>query len=268
MLEINKIHCCNCLDLMAKMPDGFIDLTVTSPPYDNLRSYNGYEFDFEAIAKDLYRVTKMGGVVVWVVGDKTIGGDETGTSFQQALYFKSIGFKLWDTMGYEKVNPFPGDCGKRYQQTFEFMFAFVKGKEPQSFNPIQVPSKNPGKVMSRARLEASGRRKLEKGWHGYADRGTVLVPDARISGNIFSYVVGISNGVSHPAVFPEQLAKDQITSWSNENDLIYDPFMGSGTTAKAAHQLKRNWIGSEISQEYVDLANKRLEPYLAQESLF
>lgn len=268
MIELNKIHCENCLDTMAQMPDGFVDLTVTSPPYDNLRAYNGYHFDFEPIARELFRVTKQGGVVIWVVNDKTKDGDESGTSFQQALYFKTIGFKLWDTMIFEKQNPFPGDCGKRYQQTFEFMFAFVKGKEPQTFNPITRPSKNPGKIMSRARLEASGRRNLEKGWYGYGDRGTVAVPENRVAGNIFTYTVGIFTGGSHPAVFPEQLAKDQITTWSNEGDLVFDCFMGSGTVAKAAHLLKRNWIGSEISQDYVDLANKRLGPYLNQETLF
>ena len=92
---------------MARMPDGFIDLTVTSPPYDNLRAYSGYSFDFEAVAKELYRVTKQGGVVIWVVGDATIKGSETGTSFRQALFFKEIGFNLHDTMIYAKNSYVP-----------------------------------------------------------------------------------------------------------------------------------------------------------------
>lgn len=147
----------------------------------------------------------------------------------------------------------------RYQQIWEFMFAFVKGKEPNTFNPIELPAKNPGKVMSRARLEASGRRNLEKGWYGASERGVCVVPETRKAGNIFSYVVGMNNGVAHPAVFPEQLAIDQIVSWSNEGDLVYDPFMGSGTTCKMARLLGRNYIGSEISEEYTELARTWIE---------
>ena len=125
-MEINKIYNENCLDTMARMPDGFVDLTVTSPPYDNLRTYNGYSFDFDAVAKELYRVTKQGGVVVWIVADATIKGSETGTSFRQALYFKEIGFNLHDTMIYHKNNPVPNEVGKRYQPSFEYMFVFTK----------------------------------------------------------------------------------------------------------------------------------------------
>ena len=125
-MEINKIYNENCLETMAKMPDNFIDLTVTSPPYDNLRTYKGYSFDFENVAKELYRITKIGGVVVWIVGDATIKGSETGTSFRQALFFKEIGFNLHDTMIYQKSVPPMND--KRYQHNFEYMFVFVKDK--------------------------------------------------------------------------------------------------------------------------------------------
>ena len=134
-MEINKIHNENCLDTMARMENNFIDLTVTSPPYDNLRTYNGYSFDFESVAKELYRTTKDGGVVVWIVGDATIKGSETGTSFKQALYFKEIGFNLHDTMIWKKTNPMPVN-DKRYQQSFEYMFVFSKGKT-KTVNLIQ-----------------------------------------------------------------------------------------------------------------------------------
>lgn len=246
------------------MPDGSIDLTVTSPPYDSLRVYNGYDFDFEATANGLYRTTKDGGVVVWIVCDKTINGSESGTSFRQALYFKEIGFNLWDTEIFAKNNPIPGDSGKRYRGVFEYMFVFSKGT-PNTFNPIRVPAKNPGKHFEQFRLERDGR-------NYHRGENPIVVQDDRIAGNIFYYNVG-SNGnelvsYTHPAVFPEQLAKDHIYTWSNERDVVYDPFGGSGTTAKMAHLLNRQWLLSEISQEYVDLANKRLEPYLAQSSLF
>ena len=145
-MEVNKIYNENCLDTMARMPNGFVDLTVTSPPYDNLRTYNGYSFDFEAVAKELYRVTKQGGVVVWVVGDATIKGSESGTSFRQALFFKEIGFNLHDTMIYAKNNPIPLNHN-RYEQQFEYMFVFSKGK-PNTFNAIKVRTKTGGKEYS------------------------------------------------------------------------------------------------------------------------
>ena len=101
-MKLNTIFNEDCLNTMRAMPDGVIDLVITSPPYDDLRNYKGYSFDFESIAKELFRVVKEGGVVVWVVGDATVDGSETGTSFRQALFFKEVGFNLHDTMIYMK----------------------------------------------------------------------------------------------------------------------------------------------------------------------
>ena len=255
-MEPNKIYCENCLDTMARMPDNFLDLTVTSPPYDNLRTYNGYEFDFESIARELYSVTKLGGVVVWVVGDATIKGCETGTSFKQALYFKEIGFNLHDTMIYRKANPVPL-THNRYEQEFEYMFIFSKGK-PKTFNPIKENCKTSGLYTHRRKAGRVKENSLRA-----RDEITKTKTD-KIKYNIWTYPVGVKtdNG-SHPATFPEKLAEDHILSWSNEGDIVYDPFMGSGTTAKMAMLNKRNYIGSEISEEYVKIAEKRLSSSIA-----
>jgi DNA modification methylase len=269
MIELNKIYCESNLETMSRMPDNFIDLTVTSPPYDNLRNYNGYDFDFESIAKELFRVTKKGGVVVWVVGDATINGSETGTSFKQVLYFKEIGFNLWDTMIYEKNNYMPLNHN-RYEQAFEFMFLLSKGI-PKTFNAIKEKTigrqfRKPEKVRGAGAdplSKTAKRSKLKPQW----------TKEDKIIGNIWSYNVGIGQSskddeaFNHPAIFPENMVIDHIISWSNESDLIYDPFTGSGTTAKMAHLLKRNWIGSEISAEYVKIAEKRIAPYLAQQTI-
>lgn len=263
-MEVNRIYNENCLDTMARMPDGFIDLTVTSPPYDNLRQYNGYQFDFEPIARELFRVTKQGGVVVWVVGDATINGSETGTSFKQALYFKEIGFNLHDTMIYQKENYIPL-THNRCEQAFEFMFAFSKGR-PTTFNAPRRPCLNPGKVEKYG-LERRRNSGPSQAMRTYDATTFIATRETKIAPNIFAYTVG-GTALGHPAPFPDELPSEQIAMWSNEGDLVYDPFMGSGTTAKAAHQLGRRWIGSEISSEYVELANKRLEPYLMQENLF
>ena len=209
------------------MSDNYVDLVLTSPPYDNLRDYEGYEFDFESIAKELYRVTKN--VLVWVVGDSTNKGSESGSSFRQALYFMQLGFKLHDTMIYEKNSPaYPANRnGNRYTQIFEYMFVFSKGEVPK-----QLISDKPNK------------------WAGYKDFSGKLknpVPDFSPRNNIWKYTTSF-NGVKHPAPFPEALAKDHVLSWSRLDEIVYDPFMGSGTTAKAAKELGRNYIGSEISE--------------------
>ena len=251
---INKNYNENCLDTMARMKDDFIDLTVTSPPYDNLRSYNGYSFDFESIAKELYRVTKDGGVVVWIVGDATIKGSETGTSFKQALYFKECGFNLHDTMIYRK-NSYPFPPSNRYYQQFEYMFILSKGK-PITFNGLRQETKwrKKSKEISTTR-QKDGSTKEMKYEKGKADR---------LKDNVWDINTGYMRSTkdkiaySHSAIFPEQLSNDHILSWSNEGDLVYDCFMGSGTTAKMAILNKRNWMGSEMSKEYCDIIEQRI----------
>ena len=262
-MEINKIHCGDCLKLMKDILNNSIDLTITSPPYDNLRDYNGYSFDFENIAKELYRVTKEGGVVVWVVGDATVNGSESGTSFKQALYFKEIGFYLHDTMIYEKTG-FPFPMSNRYYQSFEYMFILTKSKL-KTFNPIKKRNKTSG-------LRGGSHRHNGKDLEPLHTKNGI-VNEIGIKTNVWDIACGSMNSkdkisFKHPATFPEKLAADHIYSWSNEGDLVYDCFMGSGTTAKMSHIHKRNWIGSELSKEYFNIANDRLKSYLNQTSLF
>ncbi len=249
----NKIIQGDCLEVLKTFEDGCIDLTVTSPPYDNLRTYNGYTFDFEGIAKELYRVTKQGGVVVWVVGDATIKGSETGTSFKQALYFKEIGFNLHDTMIYKKVNPIPL-THNRYEQGFEYMFVFSKGK-PKTFNPMMVECKTKGKEYNIIRpkgIDGSSKRNRDE---------VVITKNTKYRDNIFEYSIGHKKQETgcHSAPFPEKLAEDHILSWSNEGDTILDPMCGSGTTLKMAKKNNRNYIGIEISKEYIKIAEARLQ---------
>ena len=253
------------LEIMPKhIADESIDLTVTSPPYDDLREYKGYKFDYKKLAKELYRVTKPGGVVVWVVGDATINGSETGTSFRQALHFMEIGFNLHDTMIYHRKSPFPGNI--RYFQAFEYMFVLSKGK-PRTFNPLkQLKSKksfgkNPSTYTYRDKN--GGITKTDEA----AQNRLALANDRqeRDRDNIWYYGTGymVSSpdkmSFEHPAIFPEKLARDHIVSWSNPGDTILDPMAGSGTVLKVAEQLGRNSIGIEISGEYCDIIRKRLD---------
>ncbi len=260
-MEIGKIYLESCTETLKRMPDDLIDMTITSPPYDDLRDYNGYHFPVEDIARGLFVKTKPGGVVVWVVGDRTLNGSESLTSFKHAITFQAAGFRVHDTMIYAKNNPIPSDCGKRYRQAFEYVFCFSKG-QPATFNPITQAIKQE-KAFKSFRITKVGRNDLS---HDH------VAPKERKVNNIFHYNVGTSSSkdkiaFEHPAIFPEQLARDQINTWTNIGDLVYDCFMGSGTTAKAANQLGRRWIGSEISAEYVTIAEQRLSLYLDDRTL-
>ena len=248
----------DCLERMKELPDGLIDLTVTSPPYDNLRTYAGtldWNFDiFKQVANELYRITKDGGVVVWVVGDATIKGSETGTSFRQALYFKEIGFNLHDTMIYQKSNYMPL-THNRYEQAFEYMFIFSKGRL-KTFNPILKENKTFGENRKGThRLNGDSLKKKNS---------LIAVKKQSQKSNIWLYSVGKGGSTNdliafkHSAIFPEQLASDHIISWSNENDLVFDPFMGSGTTGKMALLNNRSFIGIEKVETYFNIAKERI----------
>jgi DNA modification methylase len=255
---INQIIPGNCVEVMSHFDENSIDLTVTSPPYDKLRTYQGYTFPFEEIAQQLYRVTKPGGVVVWVVADSTIKGSETGTSFKQALYFKEIGFNLHDTMIFQKTNPIPQIYRKRYNNIFEYMFVFSKG-EVKTHNPIKIDCIHAGLELTGTTYKnySKGQQKREKMANP--------VKKQKIKGNIWEYVVGKraedQTAKGHPAPFPCALARDHVNSWTHEGDLVLDPMCGSGTTCLAAKELDRHYIGIDISPEYCDLALERISKF-------
>ena len=241
----------NCVDVMRNWPDSIIDLTVTSPPYDKLRDYKGYEFPFEAIADELYRVTADGGVVVWVVGDRIKAGRSL-TSFRQALYFQEIGFSAHDVMIYQKKNT-PFMRSNAYTNAYEMMFVMSKGK-PKTFNALKMPTQRHGMEMLPHNKLADGINK----------KTLKELKREKTRTNIWSYAVGLGGTTSdriafqHPAVFPEKLALDHILSWSNPGDLVLDPMCGSGTTGKMALLKGRRFIGIDVSADYIDIARQRL----------
>lgn len=258
MIEKNKVYFEDCLITMRNMPENFIDMVLTSPPYDDIREYGNvstWNLDiFKKIALQLKRILKPGGVIVWVVSDKTSGGSETGSSFRQALYFKEIGLRLHDTMIY-KTNKAPQrwKLARRFQPEFEYMFVLSKNKKPKTFNPILVPAKHSGTVNKSSRRHAD-KLKDDK----YTTRSK------KIKGNIWHFDSGYCKttldhfAYKHPAMFPEKLALDHIGVWTSENDLVYDPFMGAGTTAKACVILNRFFIGSEINKDYREIIERRI----------
>ena len=255
-LPLNKILCGNAIEVMKAMPSDSVDLVVTSPPYDELRNYKGYSFNFEGIAKELYRIIKKGGVLVWVVGDQTTKGDETGTSFRQALYFKQVGFNLFDTMIYLKTPRGAVGNNKTYWQAFEYMFVLSKGI-PKTINLLK------DRENKDERDGDSGTKRLPDGTllklkrAGYSKYGRRT--------NVWEYLIGRGHSANdniayqHPAIFPEKLVQDHIISWSNPRDVVLDPMCGSGTTCKMAKLNKRDFIGIDISSEYCKIAEERLK---------
>lgn len=251
MSALDSIISGDAVDILRDVPTSCVDLVVTSPPYDHLRTYGNKPWNFEQISCQLFRVVKEGGVVVWVVADATINGSESGTSFRQALHFMHLGFRLHDTMIYQK-NSYMPLTHNRYEQAWEYMFAFSKGR-PKTFNPVMIPSLTAGTFRNRGNSKA---REVT-----YAERKrnerTIVSPEKQAP-NIFTYDVGKNEKTPHNAPFPLELAIDQIRSWSNKGDLVLDPFCGSGTTCKAAKDLNRHWIGIDIEESYCSVARQRL----------
>ena len=254
-VPLDEIICRDAVEVMQAMPPDSVDLVVTSPPYDELRNYNGYSFNFEGIAKGLSRVIKKGGVLVWVVGDKINKGNRTLTCFKQALFFQSLGFNAHDVMIYKKKNT-PFMRSNAYTNCYEFMFVFSKGS-PKTFNPLKTKTVRQGQEMLPFNKKADGINKKIRG---------ELKPEKTLT-NIWDYAVGYGGSTSdkiafqHTAIFPEKLAEDHILSWTKTGDIVFDPMCGSGTTCKMAAINKRHYIGCDISKEYVALTKKRLKYY-------
>lgn len=255
-MELDKIYNIDCVKGMSEMPDGSVDMVLTSPPYDNLRRYDGSEWSFEKfceVARQITRILKDGGVCVWVVGDATINHSETGTSFRQALYFKdSCGLNLYDTMIFAKANPIPQNQ-RRYEQCFEYMFVISKGT-PKTFNGIKESCQQFGRPQEWGRSNNVGEHTAK-----HLRTSDVRTTKAtKLHGNIFTYGVG-GNDTGHPAVFPYKLAAEQVATWTDANDVVCDPFCGSGTTSVACIGLGRRFIGFEICTEYYQQADKRIK---------
>ena len=238
----------DCLEVMKTILDNSVDLTITSPPYDDLRDYNS-KFNIQELARELYRITKNGGVVVWNVNDKIKNGSKSLTSFKQAIIFNEVGFNLNDTMIWEKTNPMPQVKQPRYNQCFEYMFIFSKGK-PKTFNPIMIDCKSYGKEYK------STCKKITK--NNQREYKEFKINKQKIDNNIWKFAVS-QNKTKHPAVFPLELPMKHISTWSNENDVILDCFMGSGTTGVACKNLNRNFIGIELDETYFNIAKERIE---------
>jgi DNA modification methylase len=260
MIEDCRLMLGDCLERMQEIESGYVDLTVTSPPYDNLRTYNDSldwgEHVWRPVIEDLYRITKQGGVVVWVVGDATIKGSETGTSFKQALWAMECGFNLHDTMIYHKANPIPL-THNRYEQSFEYMFIFSKRKIT-TFNPLLEACKAKGsKTKGRTFYQTNDQNSPT-----VAHKNNV-VNDYKQKSNIWAMATN-AGAKGHPAQFPEKLAHDHIISWSNEGDTVLDCFMGSGTTGAACVKTGRKFIGIEKDESYFEIAKSRIEKARAE----
>lgn len=258
---INTVINASSSRYLKLIPDESIDLVVTSPPYDDLRDYEGelsWNFNvFKIIAVELYRIMKKGGIVVWVIGDKVQNGNRSLTSFKQALYFQELGFKMFDVVIYEKAGSGPPHPN-RYFNSYEFMFILSKGK-PKTINILKD---KPNKYAGQSTYGEVTRREKDG---SLTNKGKKTVNSLGVRTNIWRYANG--NGFAtkdviayrHPAIFPEKLVEDHIKAWSNPGDIVLDPFAGSGTTGKVAKLLKRNWILIESVKDYCEIAKARID---------
>jgi DNA modification methylase len=248
-LELDTVICADNCETLAAMPAESVDLVVTSPPYDDLRTYGGHSWDFYGVAWLLKRVLKPGGVIVWNVGDATKDGNESGTSMRQALHFQQIGLNLTDTMVYQKQNYLPQSAPGRYDQAWEYCFVICKGA-PKAANMLKDR-----RNAKAGQTYKTGGGRMKNG--ETAELVTITAQEMGLRNNVWSYPVGgYDNG--HPAPMPEAMAQDCVATWSNPGDVVLDPFAGSGTTLKAAKELNRRFIGIEINPDYVEICQRRI----------
>ena len=231
------------------------DLILTSPPYDNLRKYGGNTFDFTSVADACINSMAEGGILVWIVADATIDGDETGSSFRQALYFKEHGLVLHDTMIYRKLGGPASGTKTRHKNGFEYMFVFSNGK-PKTVRILE------DKITKYPEPDRQVTRRQPDGTLEYGPRG--VVPEVTLRDNVWEYSPGFRKSAenpiahNHPAIFHIALAKDHIRTWTAPGDLVIDPMVGSGTTMRAAKDLNRLAIGIEIHSDYIDVIKERV----------
>ena len=264
---VDTVICGDCLEVMRDMPDGCVDLVLSSPPYGKLRNYKGALVDIPQLVGELFRIVKPGGVVVWVVKDETINGSESLASFQQALQFRDVGFNMHDTMIYAKTGVnYPRQT--RYHDSFEYMFVFSRGA-PKTVHLIK------DRINSTAGSSSSGRcRQNDDTQRLRAETFHTNIRDVGIRSNVWVYNTGWGHSSTdkiafeHPAIFPEPLARDHIVSWTNEDDIVMDPMSGSGTTCKMAVRMGRHFIGIEINPDYCKIAEKRIQEERDKYALF
>ncbi len=255
-LPLNKIICGDCVEVLKSIPDNSIDLVVTSPPYDGIRKYNGFSFNLHSTGKELFRVLKDGGIIAMVIQDQTKNFGKSLTSFKTIIdWCENVGFKLFETIIYKKHGAEGAWWTKRFRVDHEYIPIFLKGERPAYFNkePLKIPSKHGGKTMTGCATRLTNGKTLKS--------KRVFINPMKCRGTLWDYTTcgdGTRLKHQHPATFPDKIPVDFIRCFCPKNGIVLDPFIGSGTTALAAIQLNRNYIGIDISKEYCELAKKRI----------
>ena len=256
-IQVNKIICEDNITYLKTLPDECIDFVITSPPYDELRDYNGYKLDLHGLGIELLRVLKDGAICVMVIQDSTKDFAKSLTSFRTIVdWCDNIGFRLFECNIYNRQGTEGAWWKKRFRVDHEYMPIFLKGKRPQYFDKenIKIPSKHGGKVMTGANIRTK---------NGQTGSRKVKINPTKCPGTVMSFgntCGGESKLKSkHPAVFPNMLAYDMIECFCPKDGIVIDPFNGSGTTTLAAKCLGRKYIGIDVSEEYNQIARERLE---------
>lgn len=250
-------------EILPTIRESSVDLTVFSPPYDGLRDYKGKpSFDMAVLGREILRVTKEGGVCCMVIQDATKNGAKSLTSFRTACLFADLGWRLFECCIYSRAGVPGAWWTKRFRVDHEYIFIFTRGDGlPRRFDKtsLMVESKYAG-------ITAGGTKRTTKG-DFVAIKKTVISP-LKCRGTIWHYAASNTERnktkSEHPATYPDSLARDIISCFSKEGDLVLDPMMGSGTTGIASVNMGRRFLGIEISVQYMEIAKRRFRAECVQ----
>lgn len=257
----------DCIEGMKKLPDNSVDLIFTSPPYADRRknSYEGYHADvyndwFVQVAEEIKRILKPSGSFFLNLKAHCDKGERVLYVYELIIRLRNeLGFRFVDEFTWTK-NGVPGRFKGRFKNGFEPVFHFAKSPDV-TFNPHEVGTPMKEESIARASRKASGESGNGSGFAGMRKNETMQNKKLALPSNHL-HIPQKSNQFTlqskHPAVFPEELPEFFIKAFSNEGDLVLDPFIGSGTVAVVAKRNNRNYIGFDLKEEYVDLSNERI----------
>lgn len=256
----------DCIEGMKLLPDNSIDLVVTSPPYDEIRDYKGFKLDLHNVGIEISRILKDGGICVMVIQDQTKDGRKSGTSFRTIVdWDTNTDLDIWECCIYQRRATPGAWWSKRFRVDHEYIPIFIKGKRPQYFNKEHM--KEPTKPEYGLIKKGLGNRNTD-GTTIYDTSKVYELPKEKDQGTVIHYKNSSRETpksseigkikLLHPATFPDKLASDFIQCFTTEGMIILDPFMGSGTVARMSKELNRNYIGFELSDEYIKIAEKLL----------
>ncbi len=263
-----ELYLGDCKEELKKLPDNSINLIVTSPPYADQRksTYGGIHPDkyvewFLPISKELLRVLKPTGTFILNIKEKVKDGERSTYVMELILEMRKQGWLWTEEFIWHKKNSYPGKWPNRFRDAWERLLQFNKDKK---FDMYQEEVMLPMGEWAKSRLKKLSAtdkvRDNSKVGSGFGKNiSNWLTREKAYPSNVL-HLATECNNKNHSAAFPEELPEWFIKLFTKENDMVLDPFMGSGTTIIVGNRMKRNTIGIEIKKEYYDFIKKDIKP--------